>query len=63
MKKLTRIDALKIISNAIDRDDPHWEYAVENFYDSDTDTLPTIFDVLHALGISAQEIKDAGISS
>ena len=56
---LTRIDAIRIIENITDKDDPAWEWAVEDFYDEDTDTMPTIYDVLSILGVTEDEYKKA----
>ena len=56
---LTRKEAIRIIENATDKDDPHWEFAVEDWYDEEEDTMPTIFHVLAALGVTEQEYTDA----
>lgn len=57
--KLTRSDAILIIDRATDKDDPNWEWAVEDWYDEATDTMPTIFDVLVALGVTEDEYRSA----
>ena len=58
MINLTREQAIKIILNITNQDDPYWEYLVEEFYDEQTDTLPTIYDVLYPLGVSKKEIDN-----
>lgn len=58
---LTREQAIKLICRVTDRDDPYWEYLVEEFYDETTDSMPTIFDVLKPLGISREEIDRADL--
>ena len=50
--KLTREDAIRILDRTTDQDDPYWENVVEDYYDETTDTLPTIYDLFEALGIS-----------
>lgn len=56
--RLTRAEAIKILDDATDKDDPFWERAVEAHYDERTETIPTIFDVFHALGVTEQEYRD-----
>jgi len=58
MKKLTRKQAIKIICDLTNQDDPYWENVVEDYYDSDNDTMPTIYDVLKPLGVSKKEIEE-----
>ena len=57
--KLTREQAIKIIDNATDKDDPYWDWVVEDYYDEATDTMPTIYHVLAALGITKHEYMKA----
>jgi general stress protein 26 len=57
--KLTRIDAIKIIDRATDKDDPFWEHVVEDWYDEKNDDIPSIYDVLVALGITESEYRQA----
>lgn len=54
---LTREQAIKIIDRATDRDDPHWDGVCEDFYDEKTDTMPTIYQVMEALGVPEAEFK------
>jgi len=54
---LSREDAIKIFDRATDRDDPFWENIVEEFHDEDSDTVPSIFHVFEALGVSRDEYK------
>ena len=56
MTNLTRKQAIKIILNITNQDDPYWENLIEEFYDEKTDTWPTIYDVLYPLGISKIEV-------
>jgi hypothetical protein len=56
---LTRIDAIRIIENITDKDDPAWEWAVEDFYHEESDTFPTIYEVLQTLGVTEAEYKSA----
>jgi hypothetical protein len=56
---ITREQAIKIICNITDQDDPFWENLVDEFYDEETDTMPTIFDVLRPLGVTKEEIDSA----
>lgn len=58
--KLTRIEAVRILDNATDKDDPFWESVVEDHYDEKADNMPTIMDVLAALGITKEEYIEAG---
>lgn len=57
--KLLRIDAIRLIDRATDNDDPYWEHITADHYDERTDTMPTIFDVLAALGVTEAEYRDA----
>lgn len=57
--KLSRIQAIEIISSITDQDDPYWENHVEDYYDEDSDTMPSIYHVFAALGVTEQEYKDA----
>ena len=57
--KLSRIEAIRILDSATDQDDPFWEGVVEDHYDEKSDTMPTIMDVLAALGVTKEEYKEA----
>lgn len=57
--KLSRIDAIKIIDRATDRDDPYWENVVEDWYDKKRDDMPSIMDVFAALGVTETEYHKA----
>lgn len=57
--KLSRIDAIKIIDRATDRDDPFWEHVVQDWYDEKKDDIPSIYDVLIALGVTEAEYRKA----
>lgn len=57
--KLTRIDAIKIIDRATDKDDPYWEQVVEDWYDEEADDMPSIYHVLAALGVTETEYREA----
>ena len=62
--KLTRKEAIAILHGMTDKDDPAWEWAVEDYYDEDADTMPSVYDVFAALGVTPQELDEAaGISS
>ena len=56
---ITRAQAIKILDSATDRDDPFWDWLVEDFYNEDDDTMPSIYHVFAALGITEQEYKEA----
>lgn len=65
MPELTRLDALKIVFALIDRvgDDPAWEWlmgeAVGYEWDgTDTHFCPSQWDVLIALGVTRDELKE-----
>lgn len=55
--KISRIDAIKIIERATDKEDPYWDQVTEDWYDEDKDVWPSIFDVYMALGITNEELK------
>lgn len=57
--KISRIDAIKIIDRATDRDDPYWENVTQPWYDEKKDDLPTIYDVFAALGVTEAEYRKA----
>lgn len=56
---LTKKQAIQIFDSATDKDDPYWDGLVEDFYDEETDTMPSIYHVFDALGVTADEYKDA----
>lgn len=55
----SREQAIRILDIAIDQDDPHWERSVDDYYDEKNDELPTIYDVMAALGVSKDEYDKA----
>lgn len=57
--KLSRIDAIRIIERATDKEDPAWLWSVEDWYDEDTDTLPSIYHVMAALDVTESEYREA----
>lgn len=57
--QLSRIEAVRIIDRATDKDDPFWEHVVEDHYNEKEDNLPTIMDVLASLGVTEAEYKEA----
>jgi hypothetical protein len=56
---ITRSQAIKILDRATDKDDPHWEFVVDDFYDEDSDTMPSIFHVFAAIGVTEEEYREA----
>jgi hypothetical protein len=56
---LTRKQAISLILQITDRDDPFWENLVDEYYDEETDSMPFLDDVLMALGVSEKEIREA----
>jgi hypothetical protein len=57
--KLSKIDAIRLIEQMSDRDDPFWENVVQDHYDEKTDSMPSIFHVFAALGITEAEYRQA----
>lgn len=57
--KLTREEAIKMLVKVTEQDDPYWENLTDEFYDEDLDLMPTLDDVLTAVGISITEIRGA----
>lgn len=57
--KLTREQAIQIFDAATDQDDPAWEWLVEAWYDEETDTMPSVYDVFVAIGVTEKEYKKA----
>lgn len=57
--RLTRIEAVRILDCATDKDDPFWESVVQDFYDEKADNIPTIMDVLAVLGVTKEEYIEA----
>ena len=58
--KISKDDAIKIIQNITDKDDPYWDNVTEDYYDEKTDTWPTLEDVLIALGVTPLELEKNG---
>ena len=57
--RLTKKQAIKLLDRVTDQDDPYWESLVDDYYDEETDTMPSIYHVFAALGVTAEEYKDA----
>lgn len=57
--QLSRQQAIALLESITDREDPYWSDVVDDFYDEDTDTMPSIFHLFAALGISEVEYKAA----
>lgn len=57
--KLSRVQAIGLLDRATDKDDTYWEDVVEDYYDEDTDTMPSIYDVFAALGVTKEEYLEA----
>ena len=57
--QLTKQQAIKLLERITDHDDPYWDYIVEDYYDEETDTMPSIYHLYIALGITEQEYRDA----
>lgn len=55
---LTKEQSIRLIFRVTDQIDPYWDNLVEEFYDEDTDTWPTIYDVLRPFGITKEEIDN-----
>jgi len=56
---LTKKQAIRLIDEVTAQDDPYWENVVENYYDEETDTMPSICHVFAALGVTEAEYRDA----
>ena len=61
MIELSRIQALGILAEASDHDDPHWEQCMEmviGYENLDEDSiLPGFDDVLRVIGVTEEEIE------
>ena len=57
--KITRKEAIRLICKITDQDDPYWEQLTYEYYDEETDTLLTFDEVMNAVGITDDEIKEA----
>lgn len=56
---ISRKQAIKFIDRITDLEDPFWSYAVEDFYHEETDTMPSIYHFMDALGVTEEEYKEA----
>ena len=56
--KITRKQAIKIICELMDQDGIESINAVQDLYDEETDDYPLMDDVLTAIGITEDEIKE-----
>lgn len=52
---LTRQQAISLLDSITDQEDPYWENIVEDFYHEETDTMPSVFHLFAALGITKDE--------
>ena len=57
--KLTRAQAIQLINAMTDKDDPYWSNLVDDFYDEATDTMPTIYHIFDALGVTKDDYINA----
>lgn len=55
---LTREQALDVLCQLTDQDNL-WEMITEDLYDEETDSLPDMYDVLGALGVTRDEVDAA----
>ena len=59
MVEITREEAIQIIEKITDKESAYWEDIIDEWYNEENDTWPTIKDVLTALGITPEEYKNA----
>ncbi|MFI0472934.1 hypothetical protein ACGLWX_09490 [Halomonas sp. HMF6819] len=57
--QLNRQQAISLLDSITDQEDPYWENVVEDFYDEETDTMPSVMHLFAALGITEAEYKAA----
>lgn len=55
---LTKSDAIRLFERATYQENL-WEHLMDDFYDEKTDSFPTIYDVMVALGVSKEEYVQA----
>ena len=58
-KPVSRQQAIKVFFQAVNNDDPCWDSLMEDFYDEETDSFPTQWEVGRALGFSNAEMEEA----
>lgn len=58
---ITKQQAIRILLDASEKDDPHWEHTVEHVLQlgADEEDLPSIFDVFKSIGVTEQEVNEA----
>jgi len=58
--KITRKQAIRLIEQMTDQDDPFWEnlFIDDEWEEVHEDDLPTIYDVMEAIGISREEYNN-----
>ena len=56
---ISRRQAIRLLSDATEHDDPFWENIVQDFYDEESDTMPSIYHVFAAIGVTESEYKEA----
>ena len=47
------------MDKATDHDDPYWENLTDDWYDETDDTVPSMYDVMSALGVTKEEYDKA----
>jgi hypothetical protein len=57
--ELTKAQAIKLIDDLTFKDDPYWEEFVCDYYHEATDSMPTIYHIFAALGVTKQEYEEA----
>lgn len=57
--KLTKEQAIILLERITDNESPYWDQIVDDYYDEETDTMPSIYHLYIALGITKQEYIDA----
>ena len=56
---LTKSQAIKLLERITNNCDPYWDEVVNDNYDEANDTMPSVYHLYIALGITEQEYKDA----
>lgn len=57
--RLTKIQAIRLIEQMSDKEDPYWEQLVDDYYHEESDTMPSMFHILAALGVTREQYLEA----
>ena len=56
--KITRKQAIRVITKLLDQDGMEWVMNDCDLYDEETDEMPDMYDIFEALGVTTEEVDE-----